>query len=334
MSKNYTQLSLVQRYQIEAFWKAGMKQKLIAVELGVHPSTVCRELKRNIPSRGRGSGEYRAERAQVKTESRHREKPKRVVFGQEAKSWAARQLEEQKWSPEIISHKGRESGYCPVSHEWIYQWIWACKRSHHRKDRAYREMYRHLRHGRRRQKRGNRRDNRGVIPERVFIEKRPRLVEKRDRPGDVEVDLMMGRHHKEALLVTVDRSTLYTKLSKLGRKQSRRVAESIIRRYKDNPYPLHTFTFDNDKAFAGHRKVSRTLGVDTYFTRPYCSQDKGTVENRIGQIRRFLPKKTDLRTISSQEIRRIEKLLNERPVRKFNYKTPNQVLQEKIALIT
>lgn len=80
--------------------------------------------------------------------------------------------------------------------------------------------------------------------------------------------------------------------------------------------------------------VAKALDADTYFTRPYTSQDKGTVENRIGQLRRFFPKKTDLSIVTSDEVKRVERLLNNRPVRKFNYKTPNQVLLEKIALIT
>jgi len=99
-------------------------------------------------------------------------------------------------------------------------------------------------------------------------------------------------------------------------------------------YPIHTITFDNDMGFAAHGTVAQKLGVKTYFTRPYTSQDKGTVENRIGQLRRFFPKMVDLRTISNREIKRVEQLLNNRPVRKFNYKTPNQLLQEKIALVT
>ncbi len=76
------------------------------------------------------------------------------------------------------------------------------------------------------------------------------------------------------------------------------------------------------------------MNVKTYFTRPYTSQDKGTVENRIGQIRRFFPKKADIRSITDCQIKNIEQLFNYRPLRKFNYKTPNQVLLEKIALIT
>jgi IS30 family transposase len=80
--------------------------------------------------------------------------------------------------------------------------------------------------------------------------------------------------------------------------------------------------------------VADTLNIDTYFTRPYTSQDKGTVENRIGQIRRFFPKKTDLNMVTDGQVKRVERLLNNRPVRKFDYKTPKQVLLEKIALIS
>jgi IS30 family transposase len=89
-----------------------------------------------------------------------------------------------------------------------------------------------------------------------------------------------------------------------------------------------------DKGFADHMKVANALNASTYFTIPYTSQDKGTVENRIGQIRRFIPKKKDLNRVTSHKVKQVELLLNNRPVRKFNYKTPNQVLQEKIALIT
>ena len=97
---------------------------------------------------------------------------------------------------------------------------------------------------------------------------------------------------------------------------------------------MHTLTFDNDKAFAAHERIARKLKASSYFTRPYTSQDKGTVENRIGVIRRFIPKGSDLRKITNNQIKHIENPLNERPIRKFNYLTANQVLLKKIALIT
>ena len=95
-------------------------------------------------------------------------------------------------------------------------------------------------------------------------------------------------------------------------------------------------TFDNGKEFAKHKEIADKHGVKTYFTRPYTSQDKGTVENRIGLIRRFLPKRTDLNLVSEQRIKEIEKLINNRRVRKFRYISPIEKLKSTwpVALIT
>ena len=93
---------------------------------------------------------------------------------------------------------------------------------------------------------------------------------------------------------------------------------------------VKTLTYDNGKEFAKHHEVADSLNVKTYFTRPYTSQDKGTVENRIGVIRRFFPKKTDLRNISNQRVKEVERLLNYRPIRKFNYKNPIEQLKKQV----
>jgi IS30 family transposase len=120
----------------------------------------------------------------------------------------------------------------------------------------------------------------------------------------------------------------------LENKNSSKVSKTIIKRLAKSKHPVHTITLDSDKCFADHMSVANALNVDTYFTRPYTSQDKGTVENRIGQLKRIFPKKTDLSIVTDDQEKLKERLLNKRPVRKFNYKTPNQVLLEKIALIT
>lgn len=82
---------------------------------------------------------------------------------------------------------------------------------------------------------------------------------------------------------------------------------------------IKTLTLDNDKAFANHRSIAEKLDADVYFTRPYTWQDKGTVENRIGVIRQFFPKGTDLREVSEQRIKTVERHINNRPIRKFEY---------------
>jgi transposase, IS30 family len=332
MSKNYTQLSLGQRYQIEALWKAGNRQKNIAALVGVHPSTVSRELARNVPKRGRTAGMYVAENAQRKTAERHQSKPKLVKFNAETKFLVARQLTEEKWSPELIANCP-PSGSVKLSHETIYQWIWECKHSNRRQDRPFKRLHKSLRHGHRRRKRGNIKDSRGQISNRVGIEKRPAIVKKRKRLGDIEADLMMGKNHKGALLVLTDRASLYSRIEKLSSKESKGVSKAIIKRLKHHKQIVQTLTFDNDQAFSDHERIGSVLQAKTYFTRPYTSQDKGTVENRIGVIRRFLPKKTDLSLVTTEEIKEIERKINNRPIRKFKYKTAKQVLLEKIALI-
>jgi IS30 family transposase len=169
---------------------------------------------------------------------------------------------------------------------------------------------------------------------RTSIDQRPSIVNERERVGDIEVDLMMGKNHKGAVLVMTDRATLQTRLRKLSSKESSEVLKGITDALNTNPYKALTLTFDNDKAFSCHSELARKMELETYFTRPYTSQDKGTVENRIGVLRRFLPKKTNLSFVSEKMLNEIESKLNNRPVRKFNYQTPQQVLLKKIALIT
>jgi IS30 family transposase len=151
----------------------------------------------------------------------------------------------------------------------------------------FKKIQNFLRDGKRRRKRGSRKDSRSIIHDRVPIDKRPKKVKQRKRPGDIQVDFMMGKSHKGALLVTTDRASLHTKLHKLENRNSNTVSKTLIKSPLKNKHQIHTITFVNDKGFADHMTVAKALNADTYFTRPYTSQDKGTVENRIGQLRRF-----------------------------------------------
>lgn len=333
--KNYKQLTLKQRYQIQCLLQAGFTQIKTASIVGVHRSTISRELKRNVPKRGRTANHYVAEHAQLKTKARHAIKHKQVLLTEALKERIESLLKHEKWSPELIAKRLALNGEHCVSHETIYKWIWDCKHSNHRKHRAYKKIYEYLKHNGRRQKRKNTKDKRGAITGRVPISQRPKVVENRSRIGDIEVDLMMGSNHKSALLVMSDRKTLITMIEKLQSKN----ADEVYNKMKDrltnfNNSWIKTITFDNGKEFAYHYKIAKELNAKTYFTRPYTSQDKGTVENRIGVIRRFFPKKTDLRKISVERIKEVEKLLNYRPIRKFKYLNPIEKLKnECVALM-
>jgi IS30 family transposase len=333
---NYKQLGQEQRYVIDRLLSQGKSQREIAEVLGYHRSTICRELKRNTPQRGRGAKEYNPERAHLKAQKRHREKNKYVRFTQDMREQIVGQLTVAKLSPELISQMGRMDNADFVSCETIYQWIWTMKHSNKRKDQPFKELFKDLKHGRNRRKRGNYRDNRGCIPARVSIEKRPKIVAKRTRLGDVEVDLMLGKNHQPGLLVITDRASLKTALVKISTKASASTAQSIIRKMKSCAHWLKTMTYDNDLAFAQHVRINQQLKTKSFFTHPYTSQEKGTVENRIGVIRRFFPKKTDFSLVTANRVKQVERMINERPVRKFNYQTPNAVFLQKlrVALIT
>jgi IS30 family transposase len=334
MTKKYFQLTLEQRYKIESLKTAGLRQTEIAKIIGVNKSTVCREFKRNIPLRGFGAKLYVAQKAQKKTNLRHYEKYKPISFSIKMKHDVRQMMTVQKYSPELISAQWRKDGKPGVSHETIYKWIWQCKHSNRKEYAKEKRLYLHLKHGRRRRKRGNYKDNRGLITHRVSIEKRPKIVDKRKRLGDIEVDLIIGKNHKSGLLVTIDRSALLTTIDKIKSKEPRHIKNLLMKRMQNNKY-LKTITFDNDQAFSLHHEIAKELNVKTYFTRPYTSQDKGSIENRNGVIRRFYPKKTDFNEVTVENVKEVEKMINNRPIRKFDYKSASEVylLKSTVALI-
>ena len=183
------------------------------------------------------------------------------------------------------------------------------KKSNKREHKEYKTLHQDLKHHKRRQKRSKAHQNRGCIPLRKSIEERPVIVQQRRRLGDLEVDLVMGKNHRAGLLVITDRASLYSKIKKIKTKSSDYIAKEIIDVLKKSPLKPKTMTYDNDLAFAGHQFINENLGTKSYFTRPYTAQDKGTIENRIGVLRRFFPKKTDFTLISAAQIKKVEKII-------------------------
>ena len=336
MTKKYNQLTLEQRYKIEALKSAATTQTQIAAIIGVHRSTISREFKRNICSSGINASRYVAAKADEKTRQRHKVKFKEVRFTDELKLQTKQWMAVKRYSPELVAAQWVKNQTKGVSYETIYKFIWESKHSQKRKNKPFKNLHKLLKHRKRRRKRGNYKDSRGLIANRVPIDQRPKIVEQRKRFGDLEVDLIMGKAHKSALLVTVDRATLKTTIDKLIGKNPGVIAHTIINRFR--ALPIKTITFDNDPAFCLHQLIAKELKANTYFTRPYTSQDKGTIENRNGVIRRFFPKKTDFNSVTVEEVKRVEDEINNRPVRKFKYLSANEVFSQlkgsAVALIT
>ena len=315
--RNFLQLQEEERIKIEVLLQQGLSLTAIAIQLSRSVSTISREIKRNGPR------VYKARKAQYVTGKRHRQKEKHTVFDQGMIDFIVQQLTTKKWSPEIISVKGKKWRTDFVSHEWIYHWIWQMKTSQWKTDRQYRTLYQYLKHGTRRRKRGKVRCNRGNILEREWIDKRPLSASDRRRQGDLEADIVLGKERKPGLVVAIDRKTRKMWMRKLNSKNAAHVMAKLKQICSAIP-TVKTITLDNDSGFAHHYKL-KDMGIHTFFTHPFSSQEKGSVENRIGIIRMFFPKKTDFTLIEESEIRKVENLINQRPMRMFNYKSPNEI---------
>ena len=311
-------LTQPQRYTIEAMLKEGHTQSEIARVIGKNKSVVSREIKRNRDLR---SGLYSQDLAQRKYQKRQKEKPKRVRFTEAVKTEVETLLKED-YSPEQVVGTLKKLGKDTVSIETLYQYIWKNKKQGG-------TLHKHLRNqGRRYRKRGNSKDNRGVIQNRVDIDKRPKVVEERSRFGDLEVDLIIGKNHKQAILTINDRASGMLKMTKVKSKKAEEVSRAIVEQLQDwMPY-LHTMTADNGKEFAEHLFVAEELNIDHYFAKPYHSWERGSNENLNRLVRQYLPKKTDFTTITDQQIKEIEDKLNKRPRKRFNYENPIFVMNQ------
>ena len=322
-------LTAEQRYTIEKMYQQGYKQTVIADTIGKHKSVVSRELKRNCDKR---SGTYHHELAQRKYAARQKEKPKKLRFTAEIQAHASRLLRED-YSPEQVVGILQKQGMETVSVERLYQHIWKDKKRGG-------EIYQHLRNqGRKYRKRGDKKDNRGIIKNRIDIDERPEIVADRSRFGDVEVDLIVGKNHKEFILTINDRASGMLKMRKVASKKADVVSKAIVEELRDWMPWLHTMTADNGKEFAFHQYVSAQLEIDHYFAKPYHSWERGSNENLNGLIRQYFKKSSDFSEITNEQIKEVENKLNNRPRKRFQFETPIFVMNKlvsnkKVAFVT
>jgi len=306
----YTQLTQEQRYQIYALLKMGHLQIEIARVIGVHKSTISRELRRNRGLRG-----YRPQQAHRMARRRRRRSKPRI----DPSTWALIEFFiRQDWSPEQVSDWLKINYGLQISHESIYQYI--LKDKH-----AGGNLHRHLRCQKKRRKRYGSYDRRGTLKNRVSIDERPSIVDARQRLGDWEVDTIIGKGHHQAIVSLTERKSRLALLRKVERKTAQAVADAVIDLLKPLGGDPHTITADNGKEFAGHERIANDLQVDVYFAHPYSSWERGTNENMNGLIRQYFPKKRCFATITEHEIQHAMERLNNRPRKCLGFKTPNQI---------
>jgi len=319
MPRTYKQLSANERDILAVLKSRGKSLREIAAVLERSPSTLSRELKRNAPPVY--TGYYLSHKAQERVEKRKHESHRR----QRLKSDLIRHYVEKRlrlgWSPELIAgrlpndHPGQS-----ISHEAIYQWVYqdatplilSLVRAHRkRKHRGY-----------------SRKHKKSHIPERISIKERPEAVLKRLHIGHWETDTISCRQSFQAVQVAVERKARYAKVAKLKTKSARAMSIALTRRLSRYPADLRlSITYDNGSENAEHMRTNKILGTRSYFCEPFHSYERGTVENTIGLVRRFLPKKTNLATISQSHLTKIESWLNNRPRKCLGFKTPAEVFK-------
>jgi IS30 family transposase len=306
----YTQLTQEQRYQISALLKMDHSQIEIAKVIGVHKSTVSRELRRNRGLRG-----YRPKQAHRLAVSRRDKSRQRIGTS----TWILIEAAIRKeWSPEQVSDWLKDNHDLQISHEWIYQHILVDKH-------AGGDLHRHLRCQKKRRKRYGSYDRRGILKNRVSIDERPAIVDTRQRLGDWEVDTIIGKGHRQAIVSLVERKSRLALLRKVESKTAQAVADAVIELMKSLPVRTHTITADNGKEFADHERIARDLRTKIYFAHPYSSWERGSNENMNGLVRQYFPKKRSFATITQQEIDFVMDRLNNRPRKCLGFKSPNQV---------
>ena len=251
-------------------------------------------------------------------QKRRRKKP-------ETRRWVVDQLK-RGWAPEQISGRSKIDGPEPVSHEYVYAMIYRDKK---RGGRLHRLLKRYRK---RKQRFGARQYPSGpVIPNRIGIEARPAIVDSRSRLGDCEADLIVGYRQSGYVLSLIDRKSKFIVLRKLRTKRKQGVRKQLERGLR-RLGGAHTLTLDNGSEFCAHESLSQATGVRVYFAHPYCSSERGSIENANGLVRYFLPKKTSFSRLNQTELNRIQNLLNHRPRKCLGYLTPNEVHSKKLPI--
>jgi IS30 family transposase len=312
--RTYTQLTQAQRYQISVLLKIGQSQTEIAKMIGKHKSTISREVGRNQGQRG-----YRPKQAQQMSMNRRKKAKPRI---QEA-TWSLIESKLQEdWSPEQISDWLRRNTDIQVSHERIYQYIFADKR-------AGGSLHKHLRCQKKRRKRYGGYDRRGKLPNRRSIDERPEIVDQRQRIGDWEVDTMIGKGHRQAIVTLTERKSRFALLRKVERRKASLVSAAVIDLLQPVADRVHTITGDNGKEFAEHERIAQELEVSFFFAHPYAAYERGANENMNGLVRQYIPKNRDLSSVTSEELSQIMNKLNHRPRKCLDFKSPFEVFFEQ-----
>lgn len=221
------------------------------------------------------------------------------------------------WSPEQIAARWQEQTAESLSHETVYQYLYRhqpllVRLYLRRKGKKYRSQ--------------REKQEKYQLPEMRMIGERPEVVEKRERLGDWEGDTLIGKNHRQAIVANVERRSGLLLARKVERKTAEQTADVTKAMLADVPEELRiTITYDQGREFAWHKIIEAENKMTVYFCNKACPWQKGSIENTIGLLRQYIPKATDLSTVSDKDLQRYVDLLNNRPRKRHGYRTPLEV---------
>jgi IS30 family transposase len=309
----YRQITREERYAIALGRQAGWSLRAIGRHLHRSPSSISRELRRNLSP----DGGYRPVIAQRKTQNRRHLGHRRWQFSEQ--DWVGiLRLLVQGLSPEQIAGRLARERRLWISPETIYRFIW---RNHRRGG----DLWRWLRGAaKQKRKRYGTYERRGRLAGKRPLSARPPIVARRGRIGDWEMDTMVGTGSRHAVLVLTERKTGKVRLGKLADRTARGVRQRAIQLLRQERRRVWTLTADNGTEFHQYAAIEGALGVEVFFAPPYQAWERGTCENTIGLIRQYLPRGANLAAVTQAECARIARQLNRRPRKRLGYLTPEE----------
>ena len=314
---SYTQLSASERHQVyELRNTTALSMRAIARQLGRDQSTISRELARNSSE----GGHYLPDSAQQKMQIRRQQSKTAFSCVSEICIFEIKARLKRYHSPEQIAGRLKREGRARISHETIYQMIYA-------DHEGLKDYQKYLRQGRgKRRKRGGCNSKRGQIPGRIGIEHRPAIADAKTEIGHWESDTMIGGNHHGVIVTHVDKASKFL-IAGLGKnKTSSEVNKVTVEVFTRIPKTQRkTMTFDNGKEFSGHAELGKKLELLCYFANPYHSWERGLNEHTNGLLRQFFPKQTNFRIVKPEALEEAVMLINKRPRKSLDYKTPFEV---------
>lgn len=314
MANSYQQLTLDERSEIYRLYKDGKSRREIGRLLGRSGATISRELRRNSGSKVG----YKVEWAMIQTRARRCRKLYKLERSSALREQVLNSLAMGQSPEQIAGRLELENGKPVISHKSIYRYVYWRTDSY--------DEYLHKLLPRAKYMRGWRGRWGGhlhTIPNRTPIQARPPDVAARHEPGHWEADLMAFRHSGQQLLVTVERTSRFLLAGILPSKRSLSLIETMRSWLGRYPRRLRqSLTLDNGTEFAAHQRLKPLVPLGAFFCDPHSPWQKGSVENAIGRLRRELPRKTNLTTLTAEDIHDIVLTYNTTPRKSLGFRTP------------